>query len=236
MTSELFLAQFRQWIIEMRHVASDRPGTGACTLGSAMELWIWTYHHLQKAKDADGKPLYRDKRQGATFPMADALCWLLACRCQILDCLELETKGAENPALADALPGYVQFFTDLCHVQAAHAAGEVGRICADLVYGYCRHPTWDPACEACVQADEIDCLEGLIPGISYGARMTGDVLEADGSHANKAGPCPRFDGIQGFISRRGKLDGCLTASRLAKDRAGNVLSQVMIPEALDYPT
>ena len=86
-----------------------------------------------------------------------------------------------------------------------------------------------------MQADEIDCLEGLIPGISYGTRVTSDVMEADGSHANKAGPCPRFEGLAGFISRRGKLDGCLTGSRLAKDRAGNALSQVMIPEALDYP-
>ncbi|TWU42256.1 hypothetical protein Poly41_05520 [Novipirellula artificiosorum] len=236
MTSELFLTQFQGWITELRRLASDRPGTGACALGSAMELWLWTYRHLQEAKDADGKPLYRDKRQGATFPMADALAWLLACRCQVLDCLELEKKGAENPVLADALPGYVQFFTDLCHVQTAHAAGEVGRICADLVYGYNRHPSWEPTCEACAQAGEIDCLEGLIPGISVGTRLTSDVVESDGSHANKAGPCPRFAGIEGFISRRNKLDGCLTGSRLAKDRAGNVLAQVMIPEALDYPS
>jgi len=32
-----------------------------------------------------------------------------------------------------------------------------------------------------------------------------------------------------------KLDGCLTGVRLAKDRAAEALTKVMIPEALDYP-
>ena len=32
MTNELFLAQFEQWILEMRSVAEHRPGTGACSL------------------------------------------------------------------------------------------------------------------------------------------------------------------------------------------------------------
>src|SRR5208282_2887283 len=31
MTNELFLAQFQQWIADMRRLASDRAGTGACT-------------------------------------------------------------------------------------------------------------------------------------------------------------------------------------------------------------
>jgi hypothetical protein len=35
MTNELFLAQYRQWIGEMRRVAEHRPGTGACTLATA---------------------------------------------------------------------------------------------------------------------------------------------------------------------------------------------------------
>ena len=118
---------------------------------------------------------------------------------------------------------------------ATRAAGEVGRICAELIYGYVRHPSWEPSCEACVQGDEIDCLEGLIPGISFGARIPGDVLEADGTHAAKAGPCPRFTGIDGFMRRRGKLDGCLTGARLAKDRAAQVLVHVPIPQQLDYP-
>ena len=236
MTNELFLAQFKQWIREMREIAGRRPGTGACNLASAMELWMWTLKHLQKAKDADGKPIYRDKRQGATFPMADALCWLLAARYQILDALELEAKGANNPVLAEGLPGLVQFFTDLCHVQAASAAGEVGRVCAELVFGYNRHPSWDiEGCDTCYTADDLDSLEGLIPGISAGARGVGDVIERDGSHPNKAGPCVRFVGMGTFKRLRSRLDGCLTGARLAKDRAAHALTDVMIPEALDYP-
>jgi hypothetical protein len=38
MTSELFLAQFRVWIAEMRRIASTHPETGACTLATAMTL------------------------------------------------------------------------------------------------------------------------------------------------------------------------------------------------------
>jgi alkylation response protein AidB-like acyl-CoA dehydrogenase len=235
MTSELFLAQFGQWVKEMRQLASDVPASGACTLGSAMELWLWTLRHLREAKDADGKPLYRDRRQGATFPMADALCWLLAARFQILDVLELQRTGAERPDLADALPGQVQFLTDLCHVQSARAAGEVGRICAELVFGYQRHPSWDPKCEACYSGDEVDDLEGLIPGFAAGTRGRGEVLESDGYHPPKAGPCVRFAGLETFQRLRGKLDGCLAGARLAKDRAGHALTEVSIPEALDYP-
>ncbi len=143
MADELFLAQFREWMREMRRIANDRPGTGACALATAMQMWLWTLQHLLKSTDADGEKLYQGARQGVTFPLADALCWLLASRSQILDLLELEAKGPENPALAEALPGLMQFFTDLCHVQAARAAGEVGRICAELVFGYNRHPAWD---------------------------------------------------------------------------------------------
>jgi hypothetical protein len=39
-----------------------------------------------------------------------------------------------------------------------------------------------------------------------------------------------------FQRLRAKLDGCLTGSRLAKDRAAESLKGVRIPEALDYPS
>jgi alkylation response protein AidB-like acyl-CoA dehydrogenase len=236
MTNELFLAQFRQWITEMRRIASDRPGTGACTLASAMQLWLWTLQHMLEAKDADGAKLYHKTRQGVTFPLADALCWLLAARQFILDVIELETKGAANPALTDGLPGFVNFFTDLCHVQTARAAGEVGRICAELVHGYNRHPAWDEtSCHVCNCADEPEALEGLIPGIDVSARAISDVIETGESHPLKAGPCVKFAGLEDFVRLRAKLDGCLTGCRLAKDRAAEALTKVMTREALDYP-
>lgn len=236
MTNALFLAQFRGWINAMRRLASERPGTGACTLATAMQLWLWTLEHVQSATDADGAKLYHKARQGVAFPLADALCWLLAARQFILDVIELETKGADSPALADGLSGLTVFYSDLCHVQSARAAGEVARLCAEIVHGYNRHPAWDEAsCHACYQAEELDTLEGIMPGIADAARAHGDVAEAGQRHPFKAGPCVRFTGLEPFVRLRLKLDGCLTGCRLAKDRAADALTKVMVPEALDYP-
>jgi alkylation response protein AidB-like acyl-CoA dehydrogenase len=236
MTNPLFLAQFQQWISDMKRIASERPGTGACALSTAMKLWLWTLQHAQTATDAGGAKLYHKARQGVTFPLADALCWLLAARQFIRDVIELETKGAENPALADGLPGAVAFFTDLCHVQAARAAGEVGRICAEIVHGYNRHPAWDDAsCQACYGAEELTALEGIIPGIDASARAYSDVSEPGQAHPLKAGPCVKAEGLEAFIALRAKLDTCLTGCRLAKDRAAESLTTVMTREALDYP-
>jgi alkylation response protein AidB-like acyl-CoA dehydrogenase len=236
MTNELFLAQCRQWLTDLRRIASERPGTGACTLASALHLWLWTLEHLQHATDAEGAGLYQSSRQGVTFPLADALCWLLAARCQILDVLELEAKGPAHAGAAEGLEGLCGFLMDLCHVQCARAAGEVGRICAELVHGYNRHPAWDEAnCRSCYSVEDLDTLEGLIPGIASAARSCADVTEASQVHPLKAGPCVRFAGLEEFARLRLKLDGCLTGARLAKDRAAEALTQVMVREALDYP-
>lgn len=236
MTNEVFLVQFRQWIDEMRRIASAHPGTGACTLASAMQMWLWTLSHLQQATDAGGTKLFQGGRQGVTFPLADALCWLLASRYQILDVLELARTGSADPAIAEALPGLVHFFTDLCHVQAARAAGEVGRVSAELIFGYRRHPAWDGVgCSGCFQADELDAFEEIMPGIGLTARAYADVIERDGTHPAKAGPCASVEGVVPFLRMRTKMDGCLTGARLAKDRAADALTKVMIPEALGYP-
>lgn len=233
MTNPLFLAQFRGWIREMREVASERPRTGACALATAMTIWLWTLERLQRSKDADGSKLYQSARQGVTFPLADALCWLVASRCQILDVLRLEKRGIEDGSTTEGLLGLVNFLSDLCHVQSARAGGEVARISAELVFGYNRHPAWDEEGErGCWQSEELDSLEGIMPGInSYGL----DVIGKDGSHPKKAGPCVNCSSAGTFLSLHAKLDGCLTGSRLAKDRAAEAVSKIMIPEALDYP-
>ncbi|MGA2086732.1 MAG: acyl-CoA dehydrogenase family protein, partial [Terracidiphilus sp.] len=233
MTSEVFLAQFRAWITGMRRIASDHPGTGACTLASAMHLWLWTLNYLQKATDPGGAKLYHGQRQGLTFALADALCWLLASRCQILDVLELAARGADDPVAAEGLAGTVQFLSDLCHTQAAQAAGEVSRICGELVFGYNCHPSWDdPEHKGCFLASELDEYEETMPGISA---MAVDVLAGDGAHPPKAGPCAGCAGASEFLRLQNKLTTCLSGSRLAKDRAAETVSKVMIPEALDYP-
>jgi len=233
MTNPVFLAQFRGWIREMRGIASEHPGTGACALATAMSMWLWTLDHLQHSKDADGSRLYQSARQGVTFPLADALCWLVAARCQILDVLRLQREGANDASLAEGLAGLVNFLSDLCHVQTARAGGEVARICAELVFGYNRHPAWDEAgTRGCWHEDELDVLEGFIPGINSYAL---DVVKSDGSHPKKAGPCVECHAAQPFLSLHARLDACLTGSRLAKDRAAEAVSKLMIPEALDYP-
>ena len=234
MTSEVFIAQFRAWSAEMRKIASTHPGTGACTLATAMRMWLWTLEHLQKATDASGNKLYHGQRQGVTFPLADALCWLLASRYQILDVLELERRAAEDGSIADDSAGTVNFLGDLCHVQSARAAGEVSRICAELVFGYNEHPSWsDSRCTTCCfSADEVDELEETMPGI---AAMAVDVIGQNGNHPLKAGPCAGCAGASDFLQLQNKLCSCLSGSRLAKDRAAETVSKIMIPEALDYP-
>ncbi len=231
MNLPVFLTQFRTWTAEMRRIASERPGTGACTLASAMNMWLWTLNHLQTATDPDGAKLYHGQRQGVTFALADALCWLLASRYQILDVLELEAQGPNDPVVAEGLDGTVQFLSDLCHTQAANAAGEASRICAELVFGYNAHPSWnDESC--CFRASELEDLEETMPGITA---MAVDVIAADGSHPTKAGPCAGCGGSSEFLHLQNKLTTCLSGSRLAKDRAAETVSKVMIPEALDYP-
>ncbi len=190
MVSDVFLAQYKNWIKDLKALDAAKPGIGAGTLASAMELWLWSLNYLQEAKDANGKTLYGGQRQGVTFPMADALAWLLGSRQLILDTLELERKGPENPVLAEGLAGFVNFYSDLSYVQAARAAGESAKICAELVYGY------------------------HAKGATCGA------------------PDPT---LKTFAELRAKLDCSLAGARLAKDRAGEAVTQLMIPEALDYP-
>jgi alkylation response protein AidB-like acyl-CoA dehydrogenase len=233
MTHELFLEQFRLWIPEMRRIAARHPATGACVVASAMKLWLWTLNHLQNTSDADGSKLYSSARQGVTFRLADALCWLLASRQQILDLMELEAKSAANAAGCDGLTSTVTFLSDLCHVQAARAAGEAGRICADLVYGYNRHPSWDdPEHKGCFLGEELEAWEAYAPGMTAFAL---DVIQPDGSHPEKAGPCAQCGENSAFQQQRNRLDLCLTGSQLAKDRAARALAMVMIPEVPDYP-
>jgi len=233
MTSEVFLALFRSWTKQMRGIASEHPGTGACTLASAMQLWLWTLSYLQRSTDPDGNKLYHGQRQGVTFALADALCWLVTSRAQILDVLELDAHGHDDAVAAEGLAGTVQFLSDLCHTQAAAAAGEVSRICGELVYGYNPHPSWDEEeHRSCFLASELEEYEETMPGISAFAI---DVLAADGSHPQKAGPCAGCAGSAEFLRLQTKLTMCLTGCRLAKDRAADTVGKVMIPEALDYP-
>jgi alkylation response protein AidB-like acyl-CoA dehydrogenase len=228
MGQPLFLAQLKGWIRELRHLSALHTGHGACGLASAMELWLWTFRHVEKAVDANGAKLSTSPRQGVSFKLADALAWLLAARCQILDSVRLAAEG--GAVLGDALPGTARFFADLCKVQATRAAGEVGRICAELVHGYNRHPSWDAeGRRACWSVTDIEELEEVFPELT---KVGGKPAH---THAEKEGPCVGCEGSTDFRTLRAKLDGCITGAYLAKDRAAEAISKVMIPEALDYP-
>jgi alkylation response protein AidB-like acyl-CoA dehydrogenase len=146
MINELFLAQFSQWIEDLNALEGSRLGTGAGALANAMDLWLWTLRHLLDAKDSEGKVLYHNQRQGVSFPLADALCWLLSSRYFILDLLELEDKGPQNPVLAEGIAGLTNFYSDMSHAQSARAASEAARICSELLFGY-NSPACDDECK-----------------------------------------------------------------------------------------
>lgn len=236
MVDEVFLAQFRQWIADMHAIGGKRPGIGACALGSAMQLWLYTLNYCRKAKDADGRSLYQSTRHGVSFVLADALSWLLATRAQILDIVELASKGMDNPMLSEGLDGFVNFFSDLSRVHTVRAAGEVSRICSELVYGYDRHEVWE--CDesgSCFAHRVNDALNEAMPGYSMTAEEVAAELTDTGDAPLKMGPCVCKTTHQDFNKLKTKLDGCLTGGRLAKDRAARAITEVMIPEALDYP-
>ncbi len=229
-----FLSLLPDWIRELRGVASSRPDTGACTLATALELWLWTMKHFRTAEGARA-----ESASQAIDELAEALCPLLAARCLALDLTTTTgahasvagASGALRRATGASRPSPAEddnLRLDLCHVYAARASALAGAACAELVFGYRRHLVWDAeGCATCFAGDDLDDLEALMPGIASGARMSSDVVEADGSHPAKRGPCARFDGVDTFVRLRNRLDGCLTGARIAKDRAAASIARSM---------
>jgi hypothetical protein len=212
-----FQATLSDWIVELRGIAETHPGSGACTIATAMQLWQWTLSHVQAS--LDGEP-----RETATWELGSALCGLLAARSLVLEVVD----ERHAPTRSNRSPEAATLFMDLSHVQAARAAGVAATRCAEVVFGYRQHQAWDAeGCAACYRADDLDALEGLVPGIASAARAYDEVIEADGSHEAKAGPCVRFAGVETFLRLRAKLDGCLTGARLARDRAAALLPAVV---------
>lgn len=197
MSRSIFLQQFQLWIAHLKDVAAAHPAMGAGTLAAAMELWFWSREYLATAKDAYGRELYSNQRHGVTYPLADALAWLVATYHLVLDVLELRAKGPEHGGLADGIDGLISFYTDLTHVHCATAAGEVQKICAELVFGYRK--------------------------------------ESDAALGGQESAAEAFNDVAPFIALRTKVDASLAGSKLAKDRAADSLTHVMIPEVLDYP-
>jgi len=201
MPSEVFQYTLSAWIKQMQRAGKEVPGLGGYVLASAMELWQWTMEHLKTAKDDNGKKLYHNKRQGVTFAMADALGWILGPYFLATDVMELIEKGPMSPTLAEGIDDLTAFYKDMSHVQAARAAGEVARICTELVYGF----------------NTCECDE-----------PSGQIEDAPTK-------CCGRDDLAEFRELKAKVDICMSGARMAKDRAGSAMADVMIPEALDYP-
>ena len=105
-------------------------------------------------------------------------------------------------------------------------AAQSASTCAEIVFGYREHLTWDAkGCATCFDTEELDGIEAVIPGFAAGARISIDVIEANGSHAAKEGPCARFGGIEAFQRLRNRLDACLTGARIARDRAAAAIGR-----------
>ncbi|MDZ7371547.1 MAG: acyl-CoA/acyl-ACP dehydrogenase [candidate division KSB1 bacterium] len=183
LTQPVFAAYYQTWIDELKQIAEKQPQTGAGALAAAMELWRYTFEFLQNHKDADGQKLWGSARQGVTFPMTDAFCWLTASYHQIADVMELAEKGPQNPAIAEGLEGTLAFFRDLCALQVLRAVREAAGICSEQFYGY-------------------------------------DVPDRDDAQ---------------FVALKTDVERRMAGLGQAKERAGAALTQIMIPEALDYP-
>lgn len=171
MASDIFRVYLDNYIKEMQGVAASHPETGAASIAAGLAMWREALDFLSANKDAAGKKLYHNNRQAVTFPLADALCALLAGRLFILDILELAAKGPENPVVAEGLPGYIAFFGDISRIQAAQAAGEASRICADLVHGYAA-PGADCAAFDALRAD----LDASLTGLGAAREHAGEAL------------------------------------------------------------
>jgi hypothetical protein len=209
-TTPEFMALLPALVRELRQVASAHPGTGACTVASALELWAWTMRSFRT-----GEMSQNEAGSRAVDELSDAIAPLLAARSLAL---EVAAKAAAKT------PAEAELWTDLCHAYSARVSAAAGSTCAELVFGYRSHLTWDEAgCATCYTADQLEEMEALMPGMSSVAGV--DVIEADGSHPSKRGPCVRFDGVDTFIRLRNKLDGCLTGARLAKERAAVAVSR-----------
>ena len=138
--------------------------------------------------------------------------------------------------MAEGLPGLVSFLTDLamCRRRAPPAkwAASAPSWCTATT---ATRPGTTEGCASCYQADELESLEALIPGIASLARGYTDVIESDGAHPQQGRPVRavrRPRAVRAPAREAGRLPDRLA---LAKDRAAEALTKVMIPEALDYP-
>jgi len=132
---------------------------------------------------------------------------------------------AGRALILEAVTDCSQLRRDLSFIYAAQSAAQAGGACAEAVFGARRHLGWDAAgCSTCYGGDQIDDLEAVMLGFASAARIATDVVETDGAHAAKRGPCANFNGVEDFMRIRNRLDACLTGVRAAQQRAASALA------------
>ena len=175
MTSEVFLAQFRtSGLRRCDAVAATHPGTGACTLASAMQMWLWTLEHLQKATDADGQQALSRTAAGRDVPAGG--CAVLAAGIAAPD------SGCAGAGAAwSSRSAWQMDWQALCNSSVICATCRRRRP-REKFRGSARswcsattsiQPGTMNGCSMCFTAEELDELEETMPGI---AAMAIDVI------------------------------------------------------------
>ncbi len=159
MANPVFLAQVEAWA-KAGEACPCAAENGAKAISAALRLWAWTQNFAKTAKDANGKRLGASQRHGVVFPLADALAGLMAANSFREDIKFLALNGAEHPVVGPELQGYLNTFNDLLGTVAADVAGEAGKICAGVVYGFGAATADDKAAFAALRNELDEALAG----------------------------------------------------------------------------
>lgn len=159
MSNPVFLAQLEAWANELTACPAAAEN-GANALAAALRLWAWTRAFAAGAKDPNGKKLGASQRHGVVFPLADALAGLMAAKSFHADIKFLAHNGAEHPVVGPELAGYLNTFNDLLGTVVADVAGEAGKICAGVVYGFGAASDEDKASFAALRTALDEALAG----------------------------------------------------------------------------
>jgi len=159
MANPVFLAQVEAWA-KAGEACPCAAENGAKAISAALRLWAWTQNFAKAAKDANGKRLGASQRHGVVFPLADALAGLMAANSFREDIKFLALNGADHPVVGPELQSYLNTFNDLLGTVAADVAGEAGKICAGVVYGFGAATADDKAAFAALRNELDEALAG----------------------------------------------------------------------------
>ncbi len=161
--------------------------------------------------------LYRDNRQGATFPMADALCWLLASYYQILDVVQLEEeaqrpRGPERRAARAASSSSPTCATCRPHERLAKSPVSARNWSSATTVIPAGNPAAANACRPTNWTNWKVSFPAFPSAFAWPATSS---KSTDRTSRRPARACGS-KACEVFGDRRSKIDGCLTGSRLGQ--------------------